>query len=154
MQDYDHLAQAYAPEMAAAKLVEHNGDEYRVEMRLRKHEVITAVLEGIAEIRYGTLDGEHAWSVSRMDRITDESGSDHGLLWRMNTYWRFEQAEDGVFLECEVVSLTRAVPAGLGWAVGPFVSSVPKESMEFTLERTRAAIEKNNQGGGYGKHGN
>jgi hypothetical protein len=76
-----------------------------------------------------------------MDQVRDESGVDHGFLWRMNTYWRFEQVSGGVLLECEVVTLTRDVPRGLGWAVTPFVTSVPKEGMEFTLEKTRKMLE-------------
>jgi len=30
-------------------------------------------------------------------------------------------------------SLTRSIPTGLGWMVGPFVTSIPKESLTFTL---------------------
>jgi hypothetical protein len=37
------------------------------------------------------------------------------------------------------MSLTRGIPVGLGWAVRPFVESIPRESVEFTL---RAAVKR------------
>jgi hypothetical protein len=40
----------------------------------------------------------------------------------------------------EAISLTREIPAGLGWLIRPFVTSVPQESLSFTLSRTRAAL--------------
>jgi hypothetical protein len=53
------------------------------------------------------------------------------------------QARDGgVYIQCESVSLTRGIPFGLGWVVGPFVTSIPRESLTFTLERTRQQLEK------------
>jgi hypothetical protein len=45
-------------------------------------------------------------------------------------------------MEIESVSLTRAIPTGLGWAVGPFVESVPRESLEFTLRSVCKALRK------------
>jgi hypothetical protein len=45
-----------------------------------------------------------------------------------------------VYVQCEAISLTRDIPAGLNWLVGSFVESVPKESLEFTLQSTRSAV--------------
>jgi hypothetical protein len=36
--------------------------------------------------------------------------------------------------------LTRGIPTGFGWIVGPFVTSIPKESLTFTLETTRKQL--------------
>jgi hypothetical protein len=69
-------------------------------------------------------------------------GQGGGYLWRLNSYWRFDERDGGVYLECESVSLTRDIPFGLGWIVGPFVTSLPRESLEFTLQTTRKAIMK------------
>src|SRR5947209_17491847 len=139
MQRYDQYGRWYAPDVQGAKVLAHDGDRYRVEMRFREEKGITVMLDGVAEVRWSGQG-----SVSHMDEVRDESGEDHGFLWRMNTYWRFEQASDGVFLECEVVTLTRDVPRGVGWIVGPFLSSVPKESLQFTLDKTRKMLEAKN----------
>jgi len=67
-------------------------------------------------------------------------GNDHGFLWALDTYWRFLEARDGVFVQCEAISLTPDIPTGLSWLIGPFVQSIPRESLEFTLATTRKAI--------------
>jgi hypothetical protein len=68
-------------------------------------------------------------------------GRDGGYLWRLNTYWRFVERDNGVYIECESVTLTRGIPFGLGWVVGPFVTSIPRESLEFTLATTRKSLQ-------------
>jgi hypothetical protein len=65
------------------------------------------------------------------------SSEDHGFLWRMNTYWSWQERDGGLYLQVESVSLTRGIPVGLGWAVRPFVESIPRESLEFTLRASR-----------------
>ena len=140
MQNYNDLARYYQPEVMESKLLAHDGDNFRVELKLRKHEVLTVTFNTISNVHYGKLDAMHQWSASHMDSISENSDVDHGLLWRMNTYWRFVQTNGGVILECEVVTLTRDIPSGLGWVVSPFISSVPRESLEFTLEKTRQGM--------------
>ena len=61
-------------------------------------------------------------------------------MWRLNTYWHMEEKNGGVYIQCEAVSLSRDIPTGLGWMIAPFVESVPKESLVFTLGRTREAL--------------
>jgi hypothetical protein len=70
----------------------------------------------------------------------EPAGHDRGFLWRMNTYWRFEQRDGGTYVECQSISLTRDIPTGLGWLIGPYVTSVPRESLTFTLAATRSAV--------------
>jgi hypothetical protein len=69
-------------------------------------------------------------------------GRDGGYLWRLNTYWRFLERDGGTYIQCEAISLTRGIPFGLGWVVGPFVTSIPRESLTFTLETTRKALAR------------
>jgi hypothetical protein len=38
------------------------------------------------------------------------------------------------------MTLSRRIPIGLGWLVGPFVTSIPKDSLEFTLTTTLHAL--------------
>jgi hypothetical protein len=61
-------------------------------------------------------------------------------MWRLNSYWRFAERDGGTYVQLEAISLTRDIPVGLGWLIGPFISSIPKESLEFTLGRTRQAL--------------
>jgi hypothetical protein len=63
-------------------------------------------------------------------------------MWRLNTYWSYEERDGGLYMQIESVSLTRSIPSGLGWALGPFVESVPRESLEFTLQAASRALRK------------
>ena len=66
-------------------------------------------------------------------------GHDDGFLWALNSYWRFEQADGGVYAELEAVSLSRDLPFGLMWLKG-FLQKFPKDSMEATLKGTKRAV--------------
>ena len=85
----------------------------------------------IAEVEYPDTPREREKPVGR----------DGGYLWRLNSYWRFLQRDGGVSLQCESISLTRGIPLGLGWIVRPFVTSIPRETLAFTLDTTRKALQ-------------
>jgi hypothetical protein len=61
----------------------------------------------------------------------------------LNSYWGFYQADGGVYVQCNAISLTRDVPTGLGWLVGPFIENIPRDSLRFTLDATRTALADN-----------
>ena len=44
--------------------------------------------------------------------------------------------------ELLVARLTRDVPTGLGWLIKPFITSIPRETMEFTLGKVRSGVGK------------
>jgi hypothetical protein len=154
LQDYDCDADYYRPLVLRAKLLSRVGNSFRVFLRLKETHVLTVVLDTEYEIQYLTLDSTHAASVSHSTRITEieNAGSpqehstspkdNHGFLWRLNSYWRFYQADGGVYIQCNAISLTRDVPAGLGWLARPFIENVPRESLNFTLTATREALLK------------
>ena len=65
------------------------------------------------------------------------AGKDSGYFWHTNGYWRYEEADGGVYVECESLSLSRGIPWGVGWIVGHFVESVPRESLDTMLTSIR-----------------
>lgn len=142
VQDYDHLTPQFQPEVQDSKLLTRRGDDFHIFMRLRKHKVVTVILDTESDVHYGRMDPQHWFSTSRSTRIVEVGGGDHGFLWRLNSYWRFVQIPEGVIVQCEAISLTRDIPKGLGWMIEPFVTSIPRESLEFTLASTRKAVEK------------
>lgn len=151
-EDYDHQQQYFHPEVMRSRILRHDGNDFTIELRLYKKKVITTVLETQHEVHYTLLDRTHAWSRSQSIRIQEvdntgepderlePEGHDRGLLWRMNTYWRFEEKDGGTYVECQSISLTRDIPTGLGWLIGPYLNSVPRESLDFMLENTREAV--------------
>lgn len=153
VEDYDHLSRYYSPQVVSSRLLSHEGNDFRIAMRLREVKIITVIMDTEYQVHYGRLDPAHWFSDSRSTRATEiadagtskehalPAGQEHGFLWRLNSYWRFVQAADGVFIQCEAISLTRDIPTGLGWLVKPFVQSIPRESLQFTLNATRRAVE-------------
>ncbi len=151
-EDYDHHQDYFRPDVMRSRILRHEGNDFTVELRLYKKKVITTVLDTEHELHYALMDSTHASSFSRATRIQEvanageknerlePAGHDRGFLWRMNTYWTFEQKDGGTYVECQSISLTRDIPEGLGWLIGPYVTSVPRESLTFTLATTRSAV--------------
>jgi hypothetical protein len=152
LEDYDRQAVYYAPDVERSKIESRDGDHFRVFLRFRRHQVITVVLNTEHEVQYFHDGPGRAHSRSSATRIaevenagkSDERekppGDDGGFLWRMETWWRMEEGDGGVYVQSEVASLTRDIPMGLGWMIKPFITEIPKETLTFTLEATRKAV--------------
>lgn len=150
--DYDSHAEIYRPRVARSKLIARNGDAFRFYLRFVMKKVITVVVNSEYEGRFARPAPDRADGRFRSTRIAEVEdpdtpgerelpvGRDGGYLWRLNTYWRLLERDGGTYLQCESLSLTRGIPTGLGWLVGPFVTSIPRESLEFTLETTKARL--------------
>jgi hypothetical protein len=153
LEDYAHQSTYYAPDVERSKIESRDGDHFRVLLRFRRHKVVTVVLDTEHDVRYFRDSATLAHSRSSTVRISqvenpgksDErlkpAGDDDGFLWRMDTWWRVVERDGGVYVQSEVVSLTRDIPTGVAWLVRPFVTSIPQESLEFTMEATRKAVE-------------
>jgi hypothetical protein len=154
LQDYDHHAQIYAPNVAASKLLSRDGNNFRVYLRFMMKKVITVVVNSEHDARFTRDAPNRASSRIYSTRIAEvESpgtpserekpvGDDGGYLWRLYSYWRVFERDGGTYVQCESISLTRDIPLGFGWLIRPFVTSIPRESLEFTLTTTRNSLRK------------
>jgi len=154
VQDYDRHKNVYKPEVVESRVVSREDQHFRIFLRLLKKKVITVQLNTEHDVRYSQLAPKRWRSISRSTRIAEVDnpgkpgerekppGAGEGFLWRLNSYWRFEERDGGTFVECQAVSLTRDVPMGLGWIIEPIIRNLPKESLENTLRSTRAALAK------------
>jgi hypothetical protein len=156
--DFEHLLtnfNAYpvhfSPEVLQANLVSQKDGHAFATMRVRQHHVITVLMDTACDITFGQLDAHHGYSISQSTYISEldprtnralSPTEEHGFLWRLNTYWSYEERDGGLYLQIESVSLTRTIPTGLGWVIGPYVESIPRESLDFTLRSAVIAIRK------------
>jgi hypothetical protein len=152
IQNYDNHASVYKPDIIASKLLSRDGDHFRVFLRMFKKKVIAVVLNTEHDAQFFTVDAKRVRSRSYSTRIAEVEdasrpegpekppGAGHGFLWRLNSWWRFEEKDGGVYIECESASLTRDIPTGLGWLIRPFVTDLPREALTATLTSTRAAL--------------
>jgi len=148
LQDYENYKSYYQPDVIASRLISRKGGEFEVFLRLFKKQILTVIFNAVYDVRYSMPDPQHMYVVSHSTRIAQVKdpknpvGDDSGFLWRLNSYWRFEQADGGVYAECRAISLSRDVPGFLAWMVRSFIDKFPKESMQNTLRGTREAILK------------
>jgi len=152
LQDYDHHAEIYAPTVARSRIIERDGDSFRVELRFFMKKVITVVVNSEHEARFARHGPKRRSSRIASTRIAEVElpdtpqevekpvGHDGGYMWRLNSYWRFLERAYGTYVQCESISLTRSIPVLLAWMVGPFVNSIPRESLSFTLEKIRQTL--------------
>jgi hypothetical protein len=154
MQNFQAYPQHFSPQVLQAALIAHSGDRMQASMRVRQKHILTAVLDTTYDITYGQLDKQHGYSISRSMRIAEidspgtaferalNASEEHGFLWRLNTYWSYEEKDGGLYLQIEAISLTRSIPHGLGWVIRPYIESIPRESLEFTLRSTCNALRR------------
>ena len=114
-------------------------------MKLRRDNIITVTYNTEHAVSTGTRDARApraaAWrrrsprskTPARRSEREKPVGDDHGFLWRLNAYWRFEQVNGGVLIECESVSLSRGVPSLLRPFVSGTVERIARESLAETL---------------------
>ena len=153
IQSYDRHKEIYAPDVIDSRLIARNGDVFDIYLRVRKKKVITVVLETDHHAEYRQLAPDRWCCSSHTTRIAEvkdpgkpgervgEPDTGYGFLWRLATHWRFEQRDDGVWIECRAISLTRDVPKALAWVIEPIVRKLPRESLIATLEATRRACQ-------------
>ena len=153
LQDYNEHHRIYAPTVAASKLQSRNGDRFTFFLRFVMKKVITVTVNSDHEavFRKPAADRAEGWIHSTRIAEVENAGTpterekpigdDGGYLWRLNTYWRLLARDGGLYIHCESVSLSRGIPFGFGWMIGPFVTSIPRESLTFTLETTRKRLD-------------
>ena len=154
LQDYDAHQRIYAPTVAASKRLSRDGDRFTFFLRFVMKKVITVVVNSEHEAVFSRPAPDRAEGRMHSTRIAEVEnaglpterekpvGNDGGYLWRMNTYWRLLARDGGLYIHCESVSLSRGIPVGFGWLVGPFVTGIPRESLTFTLETTRQQLDR------------
>ena len=154
MEDYDHHARVFGPNIAASKILERKDERFRVALRFYVKKVIGVTLDTENQAEFFRLSPDRAHSRIRSTKVTEITnagtpqqgekapGQENGFMYRLNTYWRFLQRDGGTYIQCESLTLSRDVPFALSWIIKPFVTQVPKESLSFTLERAKAELLK------------
>jgi hypothetical protein len=128
-----------------SSVIARGPDFMKVYLRLQRSKIVTVVYNTEHDVRFARLDDRRAASTSTATKIAEVKhpgtegerelplGSDHGFLWGLNAYWRYEAAPGGTIAECESISLSRKIPAVLQYVAGPLIQDAARESMEKTL---------------------
>ena len=152
VQDYNNHYKTYKPEVERSQLISRNGNDFKIYLRYRKKKIMTVVLNTYHDVRYVVRDANHAFCRSYTTRVREvkdpgtanerelSPDDENGFMWSMNTYWRFEGKDGGVYIQCEAITLTRSVPIAFRWLIEPYITSIPHESLTETMNHTRDAL--------------
>ena len=143
-------------DVTGSRLLAREGDTYKVFLKLRRTKFgVTSTYNTEHVVAYRKLGPSRATARSGSTKIAEltdvgtpqerelPEGRDHGYLWRLNAYWRYEATEGGVLIECESISLSRGVPALLRIFISGVVEGIARESLERTLAGLRRALVNN-----------
>jgi hypothetical protein len=151
--DYGRYKDYYAPLVIDSKTLGRSRDDYRFVMLMANQSLFSrSALDGEYTEAYHRLSDTRCYSVAYSTRIQqiDDFGqrSEHrlppdegsGYIWRLYSTSRFEQRYGGVYVEMEVIALSRDIPVSLRWLINPIVRRVSRSALLTSLEKTRAAV--------------
>ena len=99
-------------DVVSAAILQQRPGWLKVAIRVRRSLIMSAVFDTEHEVRFERHGASRASSWSTATRIVEiaDAGTpterakapdeDRDLLWRWNAYWRYEQVEQGVLVEC------------------------------------------------------
>jgi len=152
VQDYDNHQNIYKPEVRHSNLLTRNDDNFKVFVQLYKKSLVTVVINADFDIHYERFGTNRAVSRSCSTRLAEVQNvgqvdehelpvdDAHGYLWRLYSYWRFEEKDGGVYVQLESIGLSRAAPVIIGWLLNPLLRSIPRGTISSLLGATRAAV--------------
>ena len=138
--------EALQDDVIESRVLSRPGED-RLEMflRLRRKQMVTVHYNTEHAVAYTRHRPDAASSRSAATRIAELEdagaanerekpiGRDRGFLWRLNSYWRYRQVDEGVIVECESLSLSRGIPRLLRWMASPLINRAARDILSRTL---------------------
>ncbi len=152
IQDYDNHKNIYKPDVRQSKLLSRDDEHFKVFLQLYKKSLVTVVMNGDFDVIYERLNStrvvgrSHSTKLAEVENLGQKDEHElpvddgHGYLWRLNSYWRFEEKDGGVYVQLESIGLSRSVPAIFAWLVNPLLRSIPRGTLSSLLYQTRSAV--------------
>jgi hypothetical protein len=138
LEDYDHRAPYFPETIATSKLLCRTGkDHFRYTMRLKE----PAIFDVESDVTWEQEDPRH-WRCRSYSTKVQEVGKDHGYLRRLNSYWRFAETAEGVYVEGETITLSDEF-SSMARAFGSALLGInPEKSLRHSLQSMRESILK------------
>jgi hypothetical protein len=140
-------------DIIAARFVDRGPGRVHVYLRLVRRTILTVTFDTEHEMTFARASPDVATARSVMTRVNEveaagtarerivPAGADRGLLWRLQSYFRYTQMADGVLVEMQSLTLSRGIPFLLRPVASPIVEDVARESVARTLEAVAARFE-------------
>ena len=138
LQDYDRRPSYFPETIATSKLLCRTGkDHFRYSMRLKE----PAVIDVESDVVWEPVDA-HRWRCRSYSTKVAEVGKDHGYLRQLDSYWRFAETGEGVYVEAETITLSDEFGA-MTRALGSMLMGInPEKSLKHSLASMRDSVLK------------
>jgi len=162
--DYRREEEIYKPDIRKSRLLARDAGKSRLYLQLYKKSMVTVVLNAEFDADFHRLSKSRAETISISSRIAEVQnpgepdehelpvGDDHGYLWRLNTYWRLEEKDGGVYIQVESVALSRRIPPVIAWFIAPTIRRLSYDVIANLLNQTRNAASTLNDPSGESQH--
>jgi hypothetical protein len=152
VRDYAKYAEVYAPHVLESRAIStgETVDQFSAVL-INKSVLSKTALDCDYETTFVRVDDRRMYSVTQAKRIQEiadygtpkqhmfPEGEGTGLIWRLYSVSRFEEREDGLYIETEAMALSRDIPSALRLVVEPIVRRVSREALETALRQTANA---------------
>ena len=137
------------PDVLSGRITSRHGDHITVRLRVIRRTILTVVYDTDHDMTFRRQSKRIATSRSVMTRATEivDAGSnsehprpaadDRGYLWKLNSYWWYEERPDGVLAVLDSLALSREVPLVIRPIAGPIIRRVAAESVTAALQGLR-----------------
>jgi hypothetical protein len=127
-------------------------DRSHVYLKLMRKKIVTVTYNTEHDVVYKRLGPSKAMSRSVSTKIAELEeagtprererpiGQDRGFMWRLNSYWRYEQVAGGVIVELESLTLSRDIPFLVKLLAKRYINSIARESINRTLLSVRDRV--------------
>ncbi len=137
------------PDILSGRITSRNGDHITVRLRVIRRTILTVVYDTDHDMTFRRQSNRIATSRSVMTRATEivDAGTssehprpaedDRGYLWKLNSYWWYQERPDGVLAVLDSLTLSRDVPLVIRPVAGPLIRRVASESVTAALQGLR-----------------
>jgi hypothetical protein len=153
--DYDHYPDFYRPRVVKVKVLRQTDDYQKITtLVVQRTFGVTGAVEADDEIHIIKLDARRVYSLSNATRVQEiadygqpeerllSENQGPGYVWRTVSMNRLEQRDGGVYIEMEMIGLSRGIPIGFRWLIKPLIEHMPRTIMLETLQDTRNAVSE------------
>src|SRR5258708_22455726 len=137
IRDYPKYTEVYAPRVLESRVISTGETVDLFSIVLMNRSVLSkTALDCDYETTFVRVDGRRMYSITQAKRIQEiagygtakqhtlPEGEGTGLIWRLYSVSRFEEREDGLYIETEAMALSRDIPSALRLVVESIVRRV------------------------------
>ena len=151
--NYNNYSESFKPFVVKSRLLSCSSSDAEFAMTWQHNVLfVKAAIQAHFHTRYFMIDQQHGYSIGGSNEISEIANlgnknehvtapdAGHGYVWRLHSVTRYQQSENGVYLEIETLALTRAIPGSLHWLIAPVITRLSVNSLMTMLRQTREAL--------------